>query len=309
MTRNLTGTLISITGQGFNALGINLQRYAHTVNSNKPLISRLPFLLGLLCLGLTEIFNFIALSFAPVSTIAPLGSVSIIASAILGQLFFSETVQLKGYFGIILITIGTFLAVLTGPSSSKDFSVDEFLILFNNPIKRIYFISLFIIMILIFIFGGNNLYLTIGLAAISTGNTVTLSKAMAVFVKLSLTVENQLTHFLPYCIIAFIVASIVLQVNRINVALENNPAYLVNSLYFVMLTIMSIINSTVLFGEMINITNIGRCLFVCGLFLMGTGVYFLSAGKRTESKDDEHVPLLKNKVNEPNHEIDMNDLD
>lgn len=305
MKSNTIGALITVLAQCFSALGMNLQRYAHTLRISKPLIRRWPFLLGLVCLGLTEISNFIALSFSPVSTIAPLGSISTIASAIFGQLIFSEKVTSKGAIGIALIAFGTFLSISNGPSSSKDFTVEEFMELLMNPMKVGYFMCILVIMILLYIFGNKNLFLTVALASISAGNSVTLSKALAVFVKISITSQNQLTNILPYCIIIFIICSIVLQVNRLNKAMENHQAYVVNSLYFVMLTVMSILNSSILYGEMVALSLLGKISFAIGLILMGSGVFLLSSKpiKQTTPSDDEQAPFISNNVKNSNENL------
>ncbi|OHS99051.1 NIPA-like protein 2 [Tritrichomonas foetus] len=305
MKSSLLGALISMIGQSCSALGMNLQRYAHTMKTSAPLIKRWPFILGVACTALTEAFNFVALSFAPVSTIAPLGSLSIIFSAIFGQLFFSENVKPKGIQGIILISCGTILTVINGPSNSKDLTVDEFQEVLKSPSKIVYFGLLVSIMVLLFIFGGNNLYMTIGLASISAGNSVTLSKALAVFVKLSITVQNQLASLLPYCVLLFIIGSVILQVNRLNKAMETHKAYVVNSLYFVMLTTMSIINSTILYGDMILLTASGMLLFFSGCLLMCVGVFLLSAEKGSNAKDDEeNAAFIEHKI-ESNEKVEI----
>lgn len=299
MKSNTIGTIVAIIAQSFSALGMNLQRYAHTLHTDKPLIWRWPFLLGLVCLGLTEVSNFVALSFSPVSTIAPLGSFSIIMSAIFGQLFFSEKVKFNGAVGIVLIAFGTFLTISNGPSSSKDFTVEEFMELLKNPKKTSYFACIIIIMIILYIIGNKNLFLIVALASISAGNSVTLSKALAVFVKISITSQNQLTSFLPYCIIAFMVGSIILQVNRLNKAMENHKAYIVNSLYFVMLTVMSILNSSILYGEMISLNMNGKISFFFGLVLMGSGVFLLSSRSvKITTIPDEEIPFINNNLNQ-----------
>ncbi|KAH0793978.1 NIPA-like protein 2 [Histomonas meleagridis] len=278
---------------------MNLQRYAHTIKSDKPLIKRFPFIMGIICLGICEVFNFVALTFSPVSVIAPLGSFSIIASAIFGNFFFGEKVSQKGIIGIILITLGTMSTVINGPSNSKDLSVEEFEQLLKSKGKIIYFSSILFIMIILKMFGGKHLLPTIALASLSAGNTVTLTKAIAMFVKMSVTTKNQLTSFVPYVIILFVVGSVLLQLHCLNIAMENHKAYIVNSLYFVALTTFSIINSSILYDEMMSVTALGKFLFFIGCTMMMVGVFILSSKSMKKKTQSDTEPLLHNPQPEP----------
>ena len=71
----LLGIVISLLGQCTSALGLNFQRYANVMESDKPLVGRWPWIVGLACMGLCELFNFVALSLVPVSIVATLGMV------------------------------------------------------------------------------------------------------------------------------------------------------------------------------------------------------------------------------------------
>ena len=81
--------------------------------------------------------------------------------------------------------------------------------------------------------------------------------------------------------------------------MENHKAYIVNSLYFVMLTVMSILNSSILYGEMISLSTIGKISFIFGLILMGCGVFLLSARSvKNLTLNEEQVPFLNNSFNQ-----------
>ena len=294
------GSLFSIIGQCTSGFGMNLQRYAHLIEKDKPLYKKWPFLLALLCIVLTEVFNFIALSFAPVSSIAPLGSINILASAFFGQYFFSENVKPKGVVGIVLISIGTVLTVINSQSESKEYTVEEFTALIKSPTTIAYYSVLLTIMIVIQLLCTENLYGLVIFAAISAGNSVTLVKALAVFVKISITQKNQLANLLPYLILVFVICCGILQVSKLNKAMESNKAYVVNSLYFVMFTIISISNSSFLYGELASMRFLQQFLFIVGCAVIMLGVYMLSyensdAEKKENKSDSEKVPFLNNR--------------
>ena len=287
----LIGIGISIVGHLCNGLGMNLQKYAHTVSTDKSLIKRPSWQLGMLCLILSEVLNFVALSMNPASIISPLGSFGVIFSTIFGTLFFHESINFKGVIGILLITTGTVLTVITGPSNSKDLTVAEFQVLVKSKTSIIFYLIIASIIIALFIIGHSNWLCMVILASHFAGNSIILSKTLAVFVKLSVTKKNQLANLLPYGILIFMLGCIVLQLRFINKAMETQKSYVVNGLYFSLLNIMTILSATVLFGEMISISPLGKLGFSFGIVMVTCGVFFLSQETQSEPPEEKE-PLL-----------------
>ena len=272
----LLGIVISLLGQCTSALGLNFQRYANVMESDKPLVGRWPWIVGLACMGLCELFNFVALSLVPVSIVATLGSFSIISSAVFGQILFGEVVSLQGVSGIGFIVYGAVLTVVNGPSSAKDMSVEEFEVVFKKPLTIAYFSVTFTAMVLLAVCGGGRLYPSIAFAALGAGNSINISKALAVFVKMSLTTENQLANVLPYMMTGVMVGLIVLQMKYLNLALAQSKTYIVNSIYFVMLTTMSVLNATVIYGDLVGLGGVRMMMFAAGALSIMLGVYLMA---------------------------------
>ena len=255
---------------------MNFQRYANVMESDKPLVGRWPWIVGLACMGLCELFNFVALSLVPVSIVATLGSFSIISSAVFGQILFGEVVSLQGVSGIGFIVYGAVLTVVNGPSSAKDMSVEEFEVVFKKPLTIAYFSVTFTAMVLLAVCGGGRLYPSIAFAALGAGNSINISKALAVFVKMSLTTENQLANVLPYMMTGVMVGLIVLQMKYLNLALAQSKTYIVNSIYFVMLTTMSVLNATVIYGDLVGLGGVRMMMFAAGALSIMLGVYLMA---------------------------------
>jgi drug/metabolite transporter (DMT)-like permease len=294
--RTLLGVCVSLVGHSTSALGLNLQRYAHVMKSDQPLVRRLPWLIGMACIALCEVINFVAMSLAPVSIITPLGAFSVIASAVFGNLLFSEPVTRTGILGIACITIGTILIVTNGPSSSRDFTVEQFKDLIARPYVIAYICGIAAVMVFLGIFGRNNLFGILGLASLGAANSIVISKALSTFVKVSIFEANQLSKLLPYILAVVLVLSLVLQVRMVNRALENHKCYIVNSLYFVMLTLMTVINATIVYGEMIAVAGVAAVLFTAGAAGVVVGVYLLAVTKDDAASDEERRSLARNKL-------------
>lgn len=270
------GIALSLLGQCMNALGMNFQRYGNVMESDKPLVARWPWIIGLVCLALCEVLNFLALSIVPVSIIATLGSFSIIASAVFGQILFHESVSVQGVSGICFIVYGALITIVNGPSSAKDMSVEEFEVVFRKPLTIAYFSCTFTMMVLLAICGRGRLIPSIAFAALGAGNSINISKALAVFVKMSLTAENQLANVLPYVMTGIMIGLIVLQMRFLNLALAQSKTYIVTSIYFVLLTTMSVLNATVIYGDLMELSEIRMMMFFAGALSIMLGVFLLS---------------------------------
>jgi hypothetical protein len=266
------------------------------MESDAPVIKRWPWLLGIACLGICEIINFVAISLAPVSIITPLGAFSIIAGAIFGHFFFGEDVGFSAVSGIGYITFGTFLMVANGPGGGKDLTVDEFAEIIRRPSVIAYFAATLLVMILLGIFARGNLYGVVGLASLGAGSSINLSKAIATFIKLSITSQNQLANVLPYAVLLVMAGFIVMQVRCLNLALAKHKSYVVNSVYFVMLTTMSTINASVLYGELGSLNGPRQLMFIAGGISVMYGVFLLSKDRPDGKVKDDHVALLQHRT-------------
>ena len=296
MSNILIGVAISLVGHMISALGLNLQRYAHTIDVNVPVYKKPAWFYGLICMGLCEVFNFLALSFAPASIVAPLGAFSVVCNALFGHLIFSEAVGANSMMALGLIALGSVFVVLFGPNENKDISVELFTDQLKKPTTVSYFSLTVVVMVTLAIKGGDNLYANVGIASLSAGMTMTLTKAMAMFVKLSVTGNNQMAKLLPYGIIVFIVAAVVLQLRYINKAMENHKSFIVSALYFVLLTTMTILNSTILFGDLRRLSAISLILFSSGCIVVMYGVWILSNDTSEEEEDSEMAPLKESRL-------------
>uniref|UniRef100_A0A671PCS3 NIPA like domain containing 2 n=1 Tax=Sinocyclocheilus anshuiensis TaxID=1608454 RepID=A0A671PCS3_9TELE len=103
------------------SISLNIQKYTHVRQSQrgtKPYYTSRLWWCGILLMGLGELGNFAAYGFAPASLIAPLGSVSVIASAVISVVFLKETLRASDILGGALALTGTYFLVTFAPHSS-----------------------------------------------------------------------------------------------------------------------------------------------------------------------------------------------
>lgn len=292
-TKYIIGIFVALFGHSISAMGINLQKYAHLKPSDKPLGKQPVWILGLVCMALCEVVNFVALSLVPASVVAPLGSFSVVCCAIFGSLLFKESIDKQAIIGIAFIVFGTIIVVWNGPSNSEEITVEAFVKIIHSLKAKIYIACDLLILFILYRCGDKSIFGTIGLAAVSAGNTVTLTKALSTFVAISVGGNNQLLNPVPYIVILLIACSLVMQVNKLNKGMEMFPSYICSALQFVILTTVTNFNSAVLYGEMKSLTSIKATLFIIGCLIVMFGVYKLSYETKPRPQGDEST-LLEN---------------
>lgn len=272
------GVLLALVGNGLSALGMNLQRYSHTHQQDRSLFRRPAYVLGLICFALTEVFNFVALSFTPPSVISPLSTFNILCTTVFGRFLFGEEVGPGTARGLVFLIIGSVMNVVFGPKSANDLDVEEFTKQLSTGSSKGYILGCMLVIAVAGIGFRTSVYGLVLAASVSAGNTITLTKALAVFVKLSITSTNQMGKLIPYIVLVFVGISVGIQLFFINKAMEKAPSHIVNALYSVLMNISVMAASSVLFqgdGQMtpmrIGMTGIGILLSIYGLIKICNG--------------------------------------
>ncbi|XP_041104682.1 NIPA-like protein 2 isoform X3 [Polyodon spathula] len=93
----LLGIVIAIAGNFLISISLNLQKYTHVrlsqQNDPEPYYKSVLWWSAITLMGIGELGNFAAYGFAPAMLVAPLGCVSVIASAVISVAFLKETLR------------------------------------------------------------------------------------------------------------------------------------------------------------------------------------------------------------------------
>jgi len=123
---NMIGVVIAIIANSIIPIGLNLQKFAHTRNTNadgrpiKP-ITKIPvWWVGLLSMAGGEIFNLLAYGYSPTSLVAPVGAIGVLVNALIATLCMKETFGLKDGVGLLAIATGVVMVVTTVPEVQLD---------------------------------------------------------------------------------------------------------------------------------------------------------------------------------------------
>ncbi|XP_052368202.1 NIPA-like protein 2 isoform X44 [Oncorhynchus keta] len=248
----LLGIIISICGNFLISISLNIQKYAHMRQSqlgdSRPYYTSVLWWSGVGLMGLGELGNFAAYGFAPASLIAPLGCVSVIASAVISVVFLKETLRATDIVGGALAVVGTYLLVTFAPHTSTHITahlVQRYAVSWQFLIYL--FLEVVVFSILLYLYKRRNIkHITIVmlLVALLASLTVISVKAVSGMITESLKGDLQLTYPIFYVMVVVMVASCAFQIKFLNQAMKMFDATEVVPINFVFFTASAITAGT-----------------------------------------------------------------
>ena len=247
---------------------------------------------GMITMGVGEIANFAAYTFAPAILVTPLGAMSVIIGAILAALIMKERLTTMGILGCALCIVGSIIIVLHAPADKEVSTVDEILVYAVKPGFVLYCLcvlvfSVYMIYIVSPKLGKRNPMVYVSICSVVGSISVMAIKAFGIALKLTYQGNNQFVHGSTYIFGITVAGCIVLQLNYLNKALDQFDISIVNPLYYVCFTTATIVASSILFQEMGEGSTPGDNITVlCGFFVIFTGVYILNDSRKKNSDAD-----------------------
>jgi uncharacterized membrane protein len=266
---------------------------------------------GMLTMGVGEIANFAAYTYAPAVLVTPLGAMSVIIGAILAAVIMKESLTTIGKLGCALCIVGSIIIVLHAPADKEVNTVDEILAYAVKP--GFVFYCLFALLFSIYMIyvvspkmGKRNPMVYISICSVIGSISVMAIKAFGIAVKLTFQGNNQFTHGSTYFFGITVAGCIVLQMNYFNKALDLFDISIVNPLYYVCFTTATIVASFILFQGMGDGSDpVDNISILCGFFIIFAGIYILN-DSRKNNYDDDYAELDLN--NDFDNDFD-NDLE
>ena len=132
----LIGALMAATGSVLSNLGVNCQKYSFMRNAKLPKaeqrkhIRQKGWLLGMALVVLGAVGDFVALSLAAQSIVAPIGSITLVANVFFAHYWLQETVGWVELVGTTMIVGGSVLAVTFGDHSDVAYDIHAILSFF-----------------------------------------------------------------------------------------------------------------------------------------------------------------------------------
>ncbi|XP_029200159.1 NIPA-like protein 2 isoform X1 [Acropora millepora] len=289
------GAALAIIGNLLISISMNIQKYSHLRQAEEKsethyLKSKI-WWLGLILMVLGEIGNFSAYGFSPASLVAPLGTTTVIANAIIAVVFLRERVRYQDVFGVTLAIVGAFLLVTFSTKETSELTGRELAgYLRQWPFLIYVILEVIIFCTLLFVqwrYDLENVVIFLLLVALLGSLTVISAKAVSSMINITLSGYSQLGHPLFYVMLIVMIATAIAQVKFLNRAMQSFDATVVVPTNFVLFTISAIISGIVLYKEFYGLTFLEIFMFLFGCVLSFVGVYYITSERKQEESDEQ----------------------
>ncbi|XP_034729614.1 NIPA-like protein 2 [Etheostoma cragini] len=289
----LLGIIISICGNVLISISLNIQKYAHVRQSqrgSKPYYTSVMWWCGVVLMGVGELGNFAAYGFAPASLIAPLGCVSVIASALISVVFLKETVRTSDIVGGTLAITGTYVLVTFAPHTSTHITahlVQYYAISWHFLLYL--FVEIVAFCILLYVYKRRNvkhIVIVMLLVALLASQTVISVKAVSGMITESIKGQLQLIYPIFYVMLVVMIVTCAFQIKFLNQAMKMFDATEVVPINFVFFTASAIVAGIVFYQEFEGLALLNIFMFLFGCLLSFLGV-FLIARNRPKIKQQD----------------------
>uniref|UniRef100_A0A8C6U120 NIPA like domain containing 2 n=1 Tax=Neogobius melanostomus TaxID=47308 RepID=A0A8C6U120_9GOBI len=295
----LLGISISICGNVLISVSLNIQKYAHirqAQHNSKPYYTSALWWMGVILMGVGELGNFAAYGFVPASLIAPLGCVSVIASAVISVVFLKETVRASDILGGTLAITGTYLQVTFAPHNISMVTAQMLHYYFINYYFLVYIvIEILLFCVLLFLYKIKHMkHIVIVMLLVALLASVTVISVKAVSGMITETIKGSLQLVYPIFYIMFVVmvASCAFQIKFLNQAMKMFDATEVVPINYVFFTTSAVVAGIVFYQEFEDLAMLNILMFVCGCLLSFLGVFLIARNRpKIKQENGDFIPM------------------
>jgi len=314
-------------------LGVNMQKFSHTQTlnaKNKKSPYKHPlWMCGLVLLVVGSLADLVSFGFADMSLLAPLGAMTLVVNLFIAPCFNGENLSKKDVFFTGVILGGTILSISFGNKESKNYTLDELIVLYQKKPFIAYVIFFCFYMTCAFWYLRNLRKRRIlgtprsydarlesvaypSLAGTFGAHSVLFAKSTAEIVKQTARGENQFVNFASYFIIFFLFAFLFLQMRILNEGLSKADALVIVPVYQVCWVTMNTVVGMVYFEDYKEMIPWHTALFLLGVGITLVGVFLLSKrdGSATKSPiQEEEGGYIEEVVSSLDDDLPGSDVD
>ncbi|XP_064408343.1 NIPA-like protein 3 [Latimeria chalumnae] len=304
---NLIGTLLAIFGNFVISISLSVQKYSHIrlVGSKdaRSYFKTKTWWFGLVLMLIGEISIFISYAFAPLSLLAPLSAVSLIASAVIGVIFLREKWKPKEFLrryvfcflGCGLAVIGTYLLVTFGPNGHEKLSGENIVRhLVGWPFLLYLLLEGIVFCLLLYFYkakAANYVVVILLLVALLGSLTAVTVKAVSGMIVLSVQGSLQLGYPIFYIMFVCMVASAVFQATFLTQASQLYDSSQIASINYIFSSIIVISAGAVFYLEFSDENVLHICMFVLGCCIAFLGVFLITKNKKKFKGFEPYVSM------------------
>ena len=292
------GIGLATIGACTSGLGMNLMKSSKQLERDRPWWKRPRLLVGIsLACWVNSILDTVAFALAPLSIIAPLGGLTIVASVLLARLGCAgkrEDVTTLQWVCIWIVVSGVAVIDIYGPRPEPVLNTTYVLDRYHESGWITYQLATLVVVASTYVgiymgkLGGPDLETTIATAVsggMASGITQNLMKLLAtVAAAFMLTGELPFGHPDFYCAIAELIVVAVLLLHLLNMCIGSAAMSLATPLYLVCVITFTITASCAFYGDLDVVTRFELLMFSIGVAMVLGGLLVLIL-KRDTSRD------------------------
>ncbi|XP_060680503.1 NIPA-like protein 2 isoform X1 [Hemiscyllium ocellatum] len=296
---NILGTVLAITGNVLISISLNVQKYSHIrllcQESRTPYYKSKLWWCGILLMGMGELGNFAAYGFAPATLVAPLGCVSVIASAAISVVFLKEILRSSDILGGSLAVLGTYLLVTFAINVQQEITGPKInLYIISWPFLVYLTLEFILFVILLYLFkrrGMNHIVILLLMSSILASLTVISVKAVSGMVTSSIQGQLQFQYPIFYVMLVVMIASCIFQVQFLNQAMRLYNATEVVPINFVFFTTSAIIAGVIFYQEFHGAALLNIFMFLFGCLLSFLGVFLIAKNRVKQTPEVPYIDM------------------
>lgn len=304
---NLIGTLLAIFGNLIISISLSVQKYSHVRLSGskdaRMYFKTKTWWAGLMLMLVGELGVFASYGFAPLSLIAPLNAVAVIASAILGHIFIREKWKVKeflrhyilAFIGCGLTIAGTYLLVTFGPNSHEKLTAKNIVKhLVGWPVLLYLLVEIIVFCLLLYFYKQRNakyIIIILLLVAVLGSTTIVTVKAVSAMIVLSIQGSLQLGYPIFYVMFVCMVTTAVFQASFLSQASQLYDTSQIASINYILSTSMAITAGAVVYVDFKGEDILHICLFILGCLTAFLGVFLITKNRRRVKGFEPYVSM------------------
>uniref|UniRef100_H2YXM0 NIPA-like protein 2 n=1 Tax=Ciona savignyi TaxID=51511 RepID=H2YXM0_CIOSA len=284
LAHHVIGMTLAISGNLLISISLSVQKKAHNRLGH---LSEAKYCkdkwwwLGMMLMVLGELGNFMAYGFAPASLVAPLGSVAVVANAVIAVVFLREPLTTSSMMGVTLVLMGS-LTLISFSAKSRPVLTSNQIIEYLKAWTFILYIGIetvILVILLFFKYVRKNEHMIILLLLVGIIASVTVISAKAISTMIS---ESIFQHKLQILNPVFWVCLVILpittatQIRLLNRAMQLYDVSDVVPVNFMFFTVSAVLAGAIFYKEFHGVAFDRVFMFMFGCMLSFAGVYIIS---------------------------------
>uniref|UniRef100_F7AMQ9 NIPA-like protein 2 n=2 Tax=Ciona intestinalis TaxID=7719 RepID=F7AMQ9_CIOIN len=284
MAHHVIGMTLAISGNLLISVSLSVQKKAHNRlghHSQAKYCMDKWWWTGMLLMVLGELGNFMAYGFAPASLVAPLGSVAVLANAVIAVVFLREPLTTSSMMGVTLVLMGSLTLISFSAKTRPTLSSEQIMEYLKAWTFLLYIgieaIVLIVLLFIKYVRKNEHLVILLLLVGIIASVTVIASKAISTMISESIFQNKlQIMNVVFWVCLVILPITTATQIRLLNRAMQLYDVSDVVPVNFMFFTVSAVLAGAIFYKEFEGVAFDRVFMFIFGCLLSFAGVYIIS---------------------------------